>query len=60
MIEQIVEGVIMPKGEATFCEYIEQCNKTCFKKDAETCMIKRFYDKYGIDYQEEMFIGSLI
>lgn len=41
-----------------FCEYVEKCNKGCFKDKEEytNCQIRKFYDKYGTN--NEMFIGS--
>lgn len=36
---------ILPKG-IMFCEYINLCNKPCFKKEDDYCGVRRFYEKY--------------
>lgn len=58
ILESLVCETIMPEEDAKFCDYIEKCNKLCFQKQAKTCQINKFYNKYGINYREE--IGSKI
>ena len=52
--------------ETPLCEYHNYCNvrqfkeyKICNEIDMNKCQVRKFWEKYGNDY-EQMFIGSKI
>ena len=40
---------IMPNG-IEFCDYIEKCRLSCFKRPGEYCGIRTFLNKWGPNY----------